>query len=290
MKTLSQIGTKELVEIYQNSLAVLVAYNVLIVILSSPFILLFVVRELRAGRRLYRDGGRLAKILAWWIVIDVVGTILFTEALRQGEMSIVGPLRHTGTVVSFFIGYFWFHQKEAWQRKLAGSLVILIGALFLQGFRFSSGDFVPTAFAVVAGGAFAVLGIFDRTAVDRKGLAVHPILFAFACFAVSGVAYGIGLYVVGSIATVLPVVQYTLATPHLLLGFVMAGAIALWFTLHAAREGEVVQVSAVLRLGVLTSMGAGALFFEEDLTDKLLGGSVLFAGVVLVAIPSKKKE
>jgi len=292
LKTTKEVGNKEILTHVQDVLLVLVAIGLLILMLTTPIIIAISIRHLGTLRPFFVRPRLFARVLLAWLCTDIAGSVLFMEALRIGEFSIVGPLRNTGTLFSFVIGYYVLGQKISWRRKLAGSFIIVIGALLLSGSQYSIHDALPAFLAMLAAALFAVTAMFERVAVDPvRGAGVPPSIFAYVGTAGELVAYSLALYALtGSVEPVVPVVERILSDGRLFLFVVVSGALAYWLGVAALVHGELVQVSAVFRLGVLTTMFSGAIFFQEDISDKIVGGLVLFAGVVFVALPSRTKK
>lgn len=286
-RTMQQMGGKELTVAYQDPLPVLVAIDALIVILFTPFVLVDVVWKRSVGYHAWHRGHSVLPTLLKWGAFDVVASFMFYEAMRTGEFSVVGPLRQSGVIAAFVVSYFWMKERSDWQQKLVGSVVVMTGVVLIQSFDRAAADLYPSLLAVGAAFIFAVVGRFERHAIDPlQGHGMLPSVFSYACGVLLTIVFASLLYLkAGGLGSAFDVMGHILSTPHLLLLVAVAGVVGNWLNMRAYIGGEVVQVSAIFRLGVLTTMFSGWLFFGEDITNRLFGGIVLFIGVVLVAIP-----
>lgn len=168
--------------------------------------------------------------------------------------------------------------------------MVVAGALLIQGFDYTAADLYSSLLALGAATVFAVVGRFERYGINPiNGAGMIPSAFAYACGVLATVGVACILYAkTGTIYTAVPIIEHILTVPHLVLFVAVAGVAANWLNMAALVDGEIVEVSAMLRLGVLATMFSGWWFFGEDISDRLHGGAVLFAGVLLVTLPLRR--
>ncbi|MGE5472666.1 MAG: EamA family transporter [Ignavibacteriales bacterium] len=67
------------------------------------------------------------------IVFNFLSSVLFFKVLQIGsQISLVSPIHHISIVFSVFFGIVFLKESSGWQKKIAGSIIIFIGAFFLK--------------------------------------------------------------------------------------------------------------------------------------------------------------
>lgn len=65
-------------------------------------------------------------------VIQMVSTLALYGAYQVGELSVVGPIAQTSTVLTITFGMLMLREKWNLKRKIAGIIITLIGVVFLK--------------------------------------------------------------------------------------------------------------------------------------------------------------
>jgi drug/metabolite transporter (DMT)-like permease len=288
-RTLKQVGSKELLDMGQSSLAVITGVCILSVMVVMPFAAWSGARQIRKTGSICKSRRKAVVGIFCCAALEVLAGWMFLEALRLGSLSIAGPLAGTVPFFAFFIGLKRGNERESQGKKFAGVVMVVLGIFLVQGFDLSTVTGASSALAIGCAAIYAVSGQFSHLAVDEKNGAAMPAdVYAFFLLIAYTILYGIWMLVAyGSFEPVWAVISQMFEDPHLLLFTVVFGSLGFVLTAQAFVTGEVTQVSAMLKLEILTSIVGAALFFGEDVRTQLIGGVALLVGVVLVAWPKK---
>lgn len=110
-------------------------YNVLLYILPAVYTLIIFPGTLSKMKPLIKPRKNNYFILLSGLV-QAVSTLALYAAYKVGELSVVGPLSQTSTIITIIIGITFLKERWNLRRKVAGVTFALFGVMFLKFFNF----------------------------------------------------------------------------------------------------------------------------------------------------------
>ena len=233
-----------------------------------------------------------AKALVGCGIFNILAYWVFMAGLKNGDFSIVLPLRNTVPIFTLIIGITVLKERINF-RIVAATLLVIVGVIILQ----SSGDYVeltpskilatPSLLAILSAFFFALTVMTNRYGTAKDYGKMNVLLFTTATILIMVLGYGLIVVFQEKTAEALAIIK-THWLKLFLVGFL--GALGSWLTFKAFSVGEIIKVTPALRAQVLLSIFLGGAFFhEENIILRGFGGLLLTIGIVLIAIPVKKK-
>lgn len=257
------------------------------------------VRYLMGAHLVFHDGGNLFGIAAlhlspiWtyviYLAIDVlivsICNLLYFKALQVSPLSLTIPFLAFTPIFLIPAGFIMLGEMPSYL-KLVGVVVIVAGSVLMHRRVFAQGWTAPFKAIINEKGSRYILIVallFSLTnPIEKKLVMISDTYFQ---------AFAFGLGVVGFflIATIVRGDDFRGALQGNVAWISVAGtlnAISLILQYASYYYVDVVIAITIKRAGIVLAVVFGWLFFRErSITDKLIGCSVMVAGIVIIYLP-----
>lgn len=229
----------------------------------------------------------------FWIVtllgtaISVFAAILAYKAIRESEISLVGPLSAFNPIFTTIVSFFTLKELIS-LNDILGILLIVLGAYALQFSKNKNGLLAPIValstykgvrLTLVANLLWAITPTFEKTAIFHT----FPQNPSFAAMIGQIIAIAIYIPLVGKLSKN-PVQAFKLNYKWFLLAGLLGG-LGITFAFIAYSTSPLGISTAVFKLSILFTVLFGWVFFKEkDIKEKLLGTIIMLLGVTLIVI------
>ena len=250
-------------------------------------------------RIVIRDGGNLFGMAGvhlsapatYWIYLAIdtgllsLANVCFFIALQAGDLSATMPLLSFTSVLLIPAGFIMLGELPP-PLKLAGVALIVTGCLVMYRRLFSDGWTAPIRAVFKERGSRYILMVAFLMAIssplDKKLVMMSDVY-------VQAFAYSTGMSAFFLIVSFARRDKLAPAISGNMQWVAMAGWLdgtALLLQFASYRYIDVVISISIKRAGIILSVLFGALFFKErDITNKLIGASVMFIGVLIIYLP-----
>lgn len=218
---------------------------------------------------------------------NIFGITAYNYSIKIGELSRIIPFTKLNPVFTALIAAVLLGEKLT-PARITGILLVTAGSYVIleekdtdwkQPFKSFLGEEAPKV-AVLSALIFSVAAVMDRYAVQ----AFQPEIYTFMVYLF--MTTGLSVYISGQrpelVGKIIPDLKNH-SYKYLVSG--AGAALASYLIFFAFSKAPASRVIPVLQIQVLISVVAGAVLFEErNLRQKLIGATILIAGVILVAI------
>lgn len=217
--------------------------------------------------------------------IGSLGGVLAYKAIRESEISLVGPIASFNPVFTALISFFTLKEAISF-KEISGIIIIVIGTYLLEISKTKKGLFAPIKGLITHKGVqlsfiayflWAVTPTFDKTALFHT----QPQTPSFV--GLVGVFFSAILYGLLTLKFSKNKLEKIKNNSGLLLLVGILGAVGAVVALTAFGLQKLGLVTAIFKLNVIFSVILGAVLFKEkNIKDRLLGSLVMLAGVILL--------
>ena len=214
--------------------------------------------------------------------VYAVAIVLFTQSLREGEASLVTPLKSITGLFALFLAVVFLGEQFTFM-KLFGILLIVSGASFLtrgkdivQSYKalFSNRAAVYMMLSV----AFMAAGrVFDGAAVRIT----EPIMHAFFVEVFGMILFGSYLLCRGQLASTTVVFR---KRPVMMTVFLIESTTSYFCLLYVFSHMEVSVAEPLTMLSLLITVVIAKYVFKERIKERLLGAVIMIGGAWLLIV------
>jgi len=288
-RTFKDIGYKAILE-DTGSLEAVFCFWLFTLIFLIPLAIRRWVKFKREGKVIIPD-----KVALWSLigcgVANIFANWAFMEALKQGDFSVVMPLRNIVPIFTLAIGILIFKEKVG--TRIAGAtFLVVLGAMVIHsgsGFQaiFKGIAETPSLLAIFSAFLFSFAILAQKYGTGKEHKSMDILLYTTGTIIVMGIGYALAVILKGSLNDASVIIADN--WPALI--FVGAlGAVGSLATFKAFAVGQVTRITPALRAQVLLGIVLGGAFFKEEyLALRIFGGVLLTIGIILIVLPKKEK-
>ncbi len=229
--------------------------------------------------------------VSFWLAVFVVcfigtplETIFYYEAIKKEELSLALPMLSLSPVLTIGFAALAFGERPSLLGAL-GIVVILLGVYALKLSHAREGLLEPmkhlaksrgVQFMAIVACSLAIGSVFDKMGVKGSNV------YMYALFNYTFVSLSLWLFARKKAPQHMHQLK-THAGAFLRIGIVVAGYTLLY--LLALDKGPTAYVVAIRSASILLSIVWGVLLFKEkDFSAKIVAGTLIFAGLVLIKV------
>jgi len=227
-------------------------------------------------------------------ILNFIAYALFVYSLKNGDFSIVVPLRNLVPVFALFLGAFILKEKVG-LKVISAVMIVFIGIIIIHisSETFSLKALFNSITDKASLAAFLCALVFSLTILTTKyGTGkeygnMNSVIFITYVIAVMSLCFLLLIAIQGN----LPIIAELFKNHTQSLIFVgVLGAIGSASTTAAIKVGETIKVAPMLRVHALLSVVIGGLFFHEsNLPIRIIGCLILTVGLIWIVFIKEKK-